>query len=134
MPAFVEYKTPSSGLAHVKRQVANMDSRESLLNALLSLSRPAREIARDLSAYGWDAPSSVIVLDAAPISSMLDRFITGEVSAAQVDDWASCIECRDDIEYDPSSKAGLALHELANPLLTCPLTRQSAAKLIATLA
>ncbi|NYE29676.1 hypothetical protein HDE78_002642 [Rhodanobacter sp. K2T2] len=78
-----------------------MDSRESLLNALLSLRRPAREIARDLSACGWDAPSSVIVLDAAPISSMLDRFIAGEVSAAQVEDWASCIECRDDIEYDP---------------------------------
>lgn len=110
-----------------------MDSRESLLKALLSFTRPIPDIARDLSAYGWDAPSPLVVLDAVHISSVLGRFMAGELSSVQVDDWASCIELRDDIEYDPSSAVGLALHELANPVLTCSLTRQSAAALVATL-
>ena len=110
-----------------------MDSRESLLNALLSLTRPLPDIARDLSAYDWDAPSPLVVLDVTHISSSLNRFMAGELSSAQVEDWANCIECRDDIEYDPSSAAGLALHELANPVLTCTLTKQSAAVLVATL-
>ena len=110
-----------------------MDSRESVLKALLSFTRPVPDIARELSAYGWDAPSPLVVLEAAHISSTLKRFIAGELSSAQVDDWANCIEGRDDIEYDPSSAVGMALHELANPLLTCPLTRQSATTLVATL-
>ena len=110
-----------------------MDSRESLLKALLLFTRPIAETARDLSAYGWDAPSPLVFLSATHISSVLNRFMAGELSSAHVEDWANCIECRDDIEYDPSSAAGLALQELANPLLTCPLTRQSATKLVATL-
>jgi len=110
-----------------------MDRRESLLYELLSFKRPIPDIARDLAAYGWDAHNPLVVLDAIHISSLLSRFTAGELSSAQVEDWANCIECRDDIEYDPSSAMGLALHELANPLLTCPLTEQSAAALVATL-
>ncbi|WP_157582405.1 hypothetical protein [Rhodanobacter spathiphylli] len=111
-----------------------MDSRESVLKALLSYTRPIPDIARDLSAYGWDAPNPLVVLDATHLSSALNRFMAGALSAVQVEAWANCIECRDDIEYNPSSAIGLALHELANPLLTCPLTRQSAATLVAALA
>jgi hypothetical protein len=110
-----------------------MHSRESVLKALHSFTRPTSDIARKLSAYDWDAPSPLVVLEAVHISSTLKRFMAGELSSAQVDDWANCIECRDDIEYDPSSAIGLALHELANPLLTRPLTRQSATALVAAL-
>ncbi len=110
-----------------------MDSRESLLKALLSFTRPIPDISRELSAYAWDAPCPLVVLDAVHVSSVLNRFMAGELSSLQVDDWANCIELRDDIEYDPSSAVGLALHELANPMLTCSLTKQSAAALVATL-
>jgi hypothetical protein len=110
-----------------------MDSRESLLKALLSFTRPIHDIGRELSAYGWDAPGPLVVLNSVHISSVLNRFMAGEFSSVQVDDWASSIELRDDIEYDPSSAIGLALHELANPVLTCSLTKQSAAALVATL-
>jgi len=110
-----------------------MDSRESHLHTLLSFTRSIRNIARDLSAYGWDAPSPLVVLGPVHISSVLNRFMAGGLSSAQVEEWANLIECREDIEYSPSSAIGLALHELANPLLTCPLTRQSAATLVATL-
>jgi len=110
-----------------------MDSRESHLHTLLSFTRPIPDIARDLSAYGWDAPGPLVVLDSIHVSSVLNRFIAGGLSSAQVEEWANFIECRDDIGHSPSSAVGLALHELANPLLTCPLTRQSAATLVATL-
>ncbi|MGN6235719.1 hypothetical protein [Dyella sp.] len=111
-----------------------MDSRQTLVHALLSLVRPVPEVARELSTYGLDSPSPLAVLDEAHVSSVLKRFLAGELSSAQVEEWADCIECRDDIEYDPDSAGGLALHELANPLLTRPLTRDSATALLATLA
>jgi hypothetical protein len=110
-----------------------MDSRESHLHTLLSFTRSIPDIVRDLSAYGWDAPSPLVVLDPIHISSVLNRFMAGELSSAQVEEWANFIEGREDIGYSPSSAVGLVLHELANPLLTCPLARQSAATLVATL-
>lgn len=110
-----------------------MESRESILKALLWFTRAIKDIARDLSVYGWDAPRPLVVLGVIHVSSTLNRFLAGELSSMQVEDWANCIECRDDIEYDPSSAVGLALHELANPVLTCSLTRQSAAALLASL-
>lgn len=110
-----------------------MDIRESLVQALLSFSRPIPDIARDLSACSWDAPRPLAALDATHVCSVLNGFMAGELTSAQVEEWANCIECREDIEYDPSSAVGLALHELANPVLTQPLTRQSASALVATL-
>lgn len=87
-----------------------MGSRQSLVHALLSLARPVPEAARELSSYGWDSRNPLAVLDATHVSSVLKRFLVGELSSAQVEEWADCIECRDDIEYDPDSAVGLALH------------------------
>jgi len=66
-----------------------MDSRESLLKALLSFTRPIPDIARDLSAYGWDTPDPLVELDAVHISSVLSRFMAGELSSVQVSEYQS---------------------------------------------
>lgn len=110
-----------------------MDSRESNLQELLQFARPIGDLARDLSAYDWDCLEPLATLTPMHASSVLQRYLAGELSAVQIEQWASAIECRDDVDYAPSSSTGLALHELANPLLTRPLTRQSATTLVAAL-
>jgi len=110
-----------------------MDSRESNLQELLQFARPIDELTRTLSAYGWDFSEPLVALSPMHLSSVLKRYLAGELSGAQIEQWANAIEGREDVQYLPSSLTGLALHELANPLLTCPLTRQSATTLVADL-
>ena len=110
-----------------------MDSRESNLQELLQFARPIDDLTRALSAYAWDCPEPLVALSPIHVSSALQRYLVGELSAAQIEQWATAIECRDDVHYVPSSSAGLALHELANPLLTRPLTRHAATAMVATL-
>ena len=100
---------------------------------LLQFSRPLTDIARDLSAFGWDSDQELVALEPAYIASVLQRFLSEEFSIADVEDWANAIECREDIGLDPDSSVFMALHELANPLLTKPLTKQSATDLVASL-
>jgi len=107
--------------------------RERHLQEVLDLVRPISEIGSDLAAFPWDCDAPLVKLDQSHIASVLTRFLSCQLSASEVEEWADAIECRDDIGLDPDSAAGIALNELANPLLTEPLTRQSAARWVAVL-
>jgi hypothetical protein len=87
----------------------------------------------DLSALGWDSDEELVILDAAHISTVLNRLLAGEISVADVEDWANAIECREDIGLLQGSPVADALDELANPVLTRPLTRASAAEWVVVL-
>ena len=99
------------------------------LNQLLAL--PVA--ASDLSQLAWDSDAPQVQLEATHIVNALSKFVAGEASVDQIEAWANAIECRDDIAYSPQSPVGVVLHELANPLLTEPLSQQSAQRLIASL-
>ena len=108
-------------------------TRTSQLKELLHFSRPVADVVSDLSAFGWDSDEVLATLEPAHISTVLNRFLSGEISATDVEDWANAIECREDIGLIQGSPVADALDELANPLLTRPLTRQSAAEWVAAL-
>jgi hypothetical protein len=108
-------------------------TRTSQLNELLHFSRPVADLVSDLSAFGWDSGEEFVTLQAAHISSVLNRFLSGEILDTDVEDWANAIECREDIGFPQGAPVADALDELANPLLTRPLTRQSAAEWVAAL-
>ncbi len=57
----------------------------------------------------------------------MKRYLAGEISTQEVEDWANLIECRDDIGYEDVADV---LHILANPLITYELTPAVAAQLI----
>jgi len=67
------------------------------------------------------------------ISAVLNRFLTGDISETEVEGWANAIECREDIAFLQPSLVAETILALANPLLTRPLTRQSASQLVAAL-
>ena len=109
------------------------DTRVSHLAELLNFSRPIADVAKDLSVFGWDSDEDLISLEPAHALSVLRRFLTGELSVVEVEDWANAIECREDIALDQEASIAAAIFELANPLITRPLTRQSASDLVAKL-
>lgn len=108
-------------------------TRQSHLEDLLHFRRPLADVARDLSAFVWDSERSLVTLNPAHISAVLNRFLAGNLSEIDVEGWANAIECREDIGILQPSPVAEAILELANPLLTRPLTRQSAVELVAAL-
>ena len=108
-------------------------TRASHLEDLLHFRRPLAEVTFDLSAFSWDSAEHLVTLQSEHIAAVLDRFLAGAISETDVEAWANAIECREDIGFLEASPIAEAIWELANPLLTRPVTRQSAAALVATL-
>lgn len=102
---------------------------ESLLNCMPSL-QSALEAASTLP---WDCEQPLTELKPAHIFSVLSAYLAGTVSAAQVEAWANAVESREDVGYEPASAVGLALHELANPVLERQLSRAVAKEWVARL-
>jgi hypothetical protein len=101
------------------------------LQALVRFDKPLGEVFETLSQYPWDG-EELVVLSCAHVASVLNRFMNGTISAADVENWADAIEGRDDIGFDAESRDLLkdAIWELANPILTNELSRDSAKVLI----
>jgi hypothetical protein len=108
-------------------------TRTSHLEELLHFSRPLADVTHDLSVFAWDSEEELATLESEHISAVLGRFLAGDISDTDVEAWANAIECREDIGFPHPSPVAEAIWELANPLLTRPLTRQSAGELVATL-
>ncbi len=66
------------------------------------------------------------------LTRVLSRYLALELSGEAVEDWANLVECRDETTFPLSAGVDLReiIHELANPLLTRPLTGDTAAELV----
>src|SRR4051812_2105817 len=104
--------------------------RNIILRNLLELSRPLDEILQDLARHCWDSEVANMTLAGDHLAAIVLRFLSGDLDRESMESWANAIESRDDIAYDPNSRLGGVLHELANPLLFKPLTAERAEKLI----
>jgi hypothetical protein len=109
-----------------------MNKRNIALDALLRFEQPIDRLEASLAGFPWDAVAEVAWLSSTHITSVLNRFLTGRISAVEVEAWANAIEGRDDIGLDRENEQLLRrlVHELANPLLTQPLTRERAIDLL----
>ena len=101
------------------------------LRMLVECSAPLEQIKAELGKHPFDTDECLFVITPAHMSDILERFLSGELSAEQVGDWANLIEMRDGLEFadgeDGPSRG--CLHELANPLLTEPLSQKSAVRM-----
>src|SRR5262249_40570193 len=82
--------------------------------------------------FTWDYNGDPVELSAAHVAEVLNRYINGQLSALDVENWANLIEGREDIEFAAPDQDRLksVMHELANPLLTEPLYIDGAKKLL----
>ena len=74
-------------------------SRKELVERLVHFDAPLTPTLSALQEFGWDCDEPLVTLDAASVRSVLQRYLSGvSTPAADVESWASAIECRDDIE------------------------------------
>lgn len=109
--------------------------RLSLVQALLELKIPLDEARSQLSTITWDYEGDGVELKASYVVNVLERYLQGELSSQEIELWANQIEGRDDVWFEVCSAHEIeeVLYELANPVLTQPLSFGRAAELLETL-
>lgn len=100
-------------------------NRAATLEALVKISMPISEAISRLAEFPWDSESELVILTPQDFCHVFSSFKRGSLSAAEIEDWANALECRDDVGF-ATSQARELLHELANPLLTKPLSGERA--------
>ncbi len=106
--------------------------RSAVLRHLIAFDRPIEELIEDVPRLAWDCDALLVRLTRAHVEQVLRRHVAGELSAAEVESWANLIECREDIEFAPDTADVIdgLIYELANPLITRPLTIARAEQLL----
>ncbi len=98
------------------------------LDDLIHLRCSVEDAVSRLRGFDWDAAPDLATLTPAAAVDVLNRYVSGEVTAEEVGKWANAIEGRDDIAYPPPFEPVLnaLIFELANPEISRPLTAESA--------
>ena len=106
-----------------------------ILESLVLLSKPLTEISDELSKLDWDYKAESYVVLAKRVSSVLHRYVSGELSSDDVEGWANLIECREDLEFESSKEKELenTIYRLANPVLEGEITPELCRQLISKL-
>ena len=108
--------------------MAGKVTREEAVQALVRFARPLEDLREALATFEWDWDSRALAsLTSTDIASVLHRYEAGELSAAEVEDWANLIEGREDIDLD--DRTSEAIFDLANPVLQGPLSETGPALL-----
>ena len=76
-----------------------------------------------------DRPGRGTVSVCQNIASIASRYIAGELSASEVEEWADLIECRDDVGFG-SDDLKETVHRLANQAIDGALTRAMAKAIV----
>ena len=105
------------------------------LRDLVAFNKPVVVLADSLSKFDWDYEGQPLTVMALQIQEVLKRFLAGEYSAQELEDWANLIECREDLEFEEKKRDEIAyvIYRLANPVLEGEITPDSCEALVATL-
>src|SRR5437899_3333765 len=99
--------------------------RAAALAALVRMEGSVTEAVARLQALPWDSESKLVTAASKDFVRALRRYCLGEVAATEIENWANALECREDLGFTSGLLREL-LHELANPLLTQPLSQARA--------
>jgi hypothetical protein len=98
--------------------------RSSRLEDLIALRGPVRVLVSEMAAFPWDSEKVLAVLTRSAVSSILSRFLNGELTALECREWAEALIGRDDLAFE-AGQDGLIkslLFTLSTPEITRPLT------------
>lgn len=105
-----------------------IQARKAALEDLIHLRVSIDDAAKRLRGFNWDSAPNLAMLSPATVVEVLDRYLSGNVSAEEIERWAAAIEVRPDIEYPPLFDSVLKelFFELANPEINRPLSPETA--------
>lgn len=113
------------------RRRMSMD-RLKVLQDLIAFKQPTYILSGNLSKFDWDYDGQPMILKITHIKEVLKRFLAGEFSSKELEDWANLIECREDIELEEHKRDEIknVIHCLANPTLQGEITTHSCEALL----
>ena len=99
-----------------------MTDRKQLLLDLILLRGKTQDIKHEPSKQSWDSVSPIVKIDTQSMIFVLTKYIKGEISTDELEEWANLVECRDDIEIP--SLIQEFIFELANPEINGDITKK----------
>jgi len=109
-------------------------NRKLLLEYLVDRSKPLNEILDALSEFDFDS-EPLVALKGEHVIKLLSDYVAGKIDESMVERWADAIEVRDDLYYEAEDGDDLKaiIFDLANPLLSGPLTTKEASRMMSEL-
>jgi len=95
--------------------MANNLKRLTVLMSLVEFDVPVAELAKRVNEIHWDDVSDSVVLDSLHLEKIMKRYLAGELSALEVEEWANLLESRNDITMSQPIRD--VVYRLANPVL-----------------
>jgi hypothetical protein len=96
-------------------------TREETVQSLVRLDQPLPLLRESLAAFPWDWEGEPLAtVHGRDVAFILRRYVAGDLTAEQVENWANLVEVRDDIKFD--AEAADAIFCLANPVINGPIT------------
>lgn len=98
--------------------------RAEILRELARFETPTEPLLQELRSFGWDwSDAPLLVLTKADFLRVIDRFLAGYISAAQLQEWAENLEVREDVAFDERDAELLddVFFRIATPEINEPL-------------
>ncbi|WP_436763002.1 hypothetical protein [Streptosporangium sp. V21-05] len=76
------------------------EDRRRLLRELIELRRPVSDLVDKLRKYSWDIDAPLESVEAEDVARILDSYLSGQIPAATLTEWADALEMRDDVQID----------------------------------
>jgi hypothetical protein len=101
-----------------------LQARKAALEDLTRLRGSVEEARQRLRSFGWDSAPNLVTLSPATVIDVLGRYLSGDLTAEQIEQWADAIEVRVDIAFPPLFETVMKelFFELAHPEIERPLS------------
>ena len=109
-----------------------MTRRAEILQELVRYERPTHPLLEELRTFGWDWDGEpLLILRKDDLLSIIGRFLSGGITATQLQQWAENLECREDVAFDSSDQELIdgVFFRLAAPFINEPLTTESVTRM-----
>lgn len=103
-----------------------MQRRAAILKELARFETPTEPLMRELRSFGWDwSGAPLLVLTKSDFLHVLDRYLAGQISTSELQEWAENLEARDDVAFDEKDKELLddIFFRIATPEVNGSLTQ-----------
>ena len=111
-------------------------NRQCILKNLAEFSKPIVELSNDLLSLTWDYEGKPFIIHSDQVLEVLNRYVSGNLSSEEIENWANLIECREDMDFDKEERVTLEkiIYQLANPVLEGEITSDLCHEMISRVA
>ncbi len=89
-----------------------VQARKAALEDLIHLRASVDDALKRLRVFDWDAAPNLVTLSPATVIEVLDRYLSGDVTAEEIEKWADGIEVREDIAFPLVFDASRLVHTM----------------------